>query len=282
VSNFLKNLARRSAGLPLAAECRPTPSPAFESSLEAGEGLNEITSEETHTNALEAAPARESRIVNTSAPEVQRSSPESTGTSTREITAVKARTPSAPDTTTILQPAASLEVVSAKEITPPFRGEAETSARLAGDTVAQFVTRDSELTPRAASAHAQTPPAALPPLSPAVNPPETTSRLPEEQESTWPEVTVKAIRETVHDKLELIATDHLIRPAATESTASFQFPAIASASPQPAPATPIQVRIGRVEVRGAPPVHESPTQATPKESPPLGFASYHRLRRYRY
>jgi len=277
MSNFIENLARRSAGLPLAAECRPTPSPVFQNSFEAGEGLNEITSEETLAGHVEAPPVLQSQTLNTpAAPEVQRSVPEPSRMSARETTAGKS--PSAQNTTTtVLQPAASVKgVVSEKETTPPLRTEAQTSTRLADDT--QFVTRDSELTPPTESA--QTLPAARP-LSLATNSPETTSRLPGEQESTWPEVTVKAIGEIAEDKLELIATDHLIRPAATESTISFQFPKVASAPPQPPPTMPIQVRIGRVEVRGAPPVHES-TQAIPKESPALGFVSYQRLRRYRY
>jgi hypothetical protein len=70
-----------------------------------------------------------------------------------------------------------------------------------------------------------------------------------------------------------------IRPAPAALTTSLRLAAVVPASPA-APVTPlpIHVRIGRVEVHGAPP----PSPSFPAGPPPgRGFAAYARLRTYR-
>jgi hypothetical protein len=163
-------------------------------------------------------------------------------------------------------------IVPSTEITAP-----QTDAPRANETLARpmaIAPRHSEFT--------------LPdePAPSRVDRPETETRSlpaatnPRGRQHPKPAISVKEDREGAPNGVELVTTDHVIRPAATEATVSLEFPSNISPSPQPAPQLPIQVRIGRVEVRGTPPAPE-PTRATPMETPPLGFASYHRLRRYR-
>jgi len=142
--------------------------------------------------------------------------------------------------------------------------------------------RDLEFTLRDEAAPSQRDLPEMRSLPVATNPPATTSRRPQQPESPSLQISVKEDHESAPTTVELVTTDHLIRPATNEATVSLEFPSRVSAAPtsEPAPQLPIQVRIGRVEVRGTPPAPE-PTRATRMESPPLGFASYHRLRRYR-
>ncbi|MCM3904085.1 MAG: hypothetical protein ND866_20475, partial [Pyrinomonadaceae bacterium] len=83
---------------------------------------------------------------------------------------------------------------------------------------------------------------------------------------------------THENEREQSPADQVIRPAPTESGIPLQFPKVAPAQRSPGTA-PIYVRVGRVEVRGTP--QQEPARSTPKESTALGFASYHRMRRYR-
>lgn len=74
--------------------------------------------------------------------------------------------------------------------------------------------------------------------------------------------------------------DHAIRPAVTEPGIALKFPKVTTPAQSQSPGTvPIHVRVGRVEVRGTP--QQEPARSIPKEGTPLGFASYHRMRRYR-
>jgi hypothetical protein len=276
VSNFITNLARRGAGLPLAAECCPSPAPTFESSFEASEGLSEITTEEIVDSHVEALPMSSLQTMNTSsAPEVQRSPLE------QAAPTAKPKLASTQDTTRVLQPSVSREeIVASTEIV----GKSETEVPRAKGIIARPIEvgrRDSEFKPREESAPSQVAISA-PGLSPAAgNPPAKALRRPQKQESAWSQSSVKEVHESTANRIELVAMDRQIRPAPAEPTFGLEFLRIVSASPTPpAPELPIQVRIGRVEVQGTPSVPE-PTRATPKESPPLGFASYHRLRRYR-
>jgi len=280
VSNFLQNLAKRSAGFPLAAECRPTPLANAESYVGASEGLSEVTSEQTGVSHVEAPPAAPLQTLNSSvAPQVQRALPEQGGVSSvrptvAEPRAVEPRPLSAQSPTTNPQPFESTgEVVSAKEVTPVFQAESGKGADVAESTPVD------EITSRAEPARAQTPVSARP--RPTItNPPATTSQR-EAQDSPAPGPSVLEINETTQNKLDLVVTNHSIRPAPADPPLSFQFPRVASQAPQPPATIPIEVRIGRVEVRGVPPV-QAATQSAPRESPPVGFASYNRLRRYRY
>jgi len=273
VSNFLKNLARRSAGLPLAAECRPSRAPEFEGSFEGGAGLNEVTSEQTAASHIEAPAAPALQTLNAAAPrQVQRSVAEQTGLSAAATTAFTAKPPSAHDATTVLQPSSSLEQVS-------FREQAIPLSPAASNIHEPAVSNEAELTARVKSTRVQTIMSPRRDLSPAINPPAITSAHRERQEPLSPEMSVEEQRESTPE-VKLAGADHLIRPAPTDPTLPFQFPRIATASPQPISSTPIEVRIGRVEVRGVPPLQQ-PVPATPPPSPPLGFASYHRVRRYR-
>lgn len=71
-----------------------------------------------------------------------------------------------------------------------------------------------------------------------------------------------------------------IRPAPVESPAFLQFPKVTvAATPSASSELPIEVRIGRVEVRAAPPSPSVP--AKPNPPAPAGFDSYYRIRTYR-
>ena len=276
MSNFITNLARRGAGLPLAAACGPSPARIFESSFGASEGLSEITSEEIVRSGDQTPAVISVRTTNTSsAREIQRAPLEHAGT------AANAAPPSAPTNPTIvLQPSTpSADIVSPK----PIIRNSETGVPHATEIMArptEVVSRDFEFKTREASAPSQVETSAV--ASPvASDPPATIPRLRQKQESALLQTSVKEVHATTLNRIEVVAAEHLIRPAPAEPAVSLEFPRIASAPPStPPPALPIEVRIGRVEVRGTPAVQQS-TPATRKESPALGFASYHRLRRYR-
>lgn len=276
MSNFLRNLARRSAGLPLAAECRPTPAPGFAGSFDSGVGLSEIAAEETAGSQVEAPLAGQIQTPLSSAtPQVQRSLAKRTGTSATAMAALRPNVPSAADATTAWQPFSSPEAVSTDQPASLMRADAT-----AMTAPAEIGSRDLRFNSRAASAPAQTPLSPRTDLAATIDPPATTLRHSEGNKSVWPEVSVQEPAETIEQKHGPPTSEQLIRPAATDPTLPFQFPRTATASSQPAAAAPIEVRIARVEVRGAPPV-QAPAPAAPPPSPPLGFASYNRLRRYR-
>jgi hypothetical protein len=272
VSNFLKNLARRSAGLPLAAECRPTPAPVFGGSFESGAGLSEVTTETVGSQV--EAPAAPRSFDAAAPPQVQRSVAEQNSRTSIVTAAIRPGSTPATNARTGLRPVSSLEVVSSEPSASLVR--VDTTAQPAAFEIAA---NDSAFTARAEPAHVQTVLAPRRDLSAVVNPPATTSPRREGQEPAWPETSVEEQRESAPD-VKLAVTNNSIRPALTDPTLPFQFPRIPTTSQQPVFKTPIEVRIGRVEVRGAPPV-QAPTPATPAPSAPLGFASYHRLRRYR-
>lgn len=275
MSNFITNLAKRGAGLPLAAECGPSPARAFESSFGASEGLSEITSEEIVGKSVNAPAVSSLRTMNTSsAPEIQRAPLEQAGT-----VADTAPPSVPPHPTIVLQPsAATAEIVSAK----PIVRNSETDVPRATETIApptEVVSRDFEFKPREASALSQV--ATSGPSPVASNPPATTPRHRQKQQSALLQTSIKEVHETTSNRIDVVTAEHLIRPAPVEPTVSLEFPKIASASPlTPPPALPIEVRIGRVEVRGTPTAQQS-APAMRKDSPALGFASYQRLRRYR-
>lgn len=71
----------------------------------------------------------------------------------------------------------------------------------------------------------------------------------------------------------------MIRPAAEKPSYTRFLPYAEAPAPHAAASTPIHVRIGRVEVREAAPPAPAPTR--PKQPEPMGFASYYRMRNYR-
>lgn len=274
MSNFITNLARRGAGLPLAATCGPAPARAFESSLGASAGLSEITSEETV--GVKAPAVSSVRTMNTSsAPEIQRAPLEQTGT-----VANAAPRSALPNPTIVLEPSAvTAEIVSAKTIVRNSETDVPRTTEIMARPTA-VGSRDFEFNSREGSAPSQVETSLADPSPVTGNPPATTPRR-RQQESALLQTSIKEVHETTSNRIDVVAAEHLIRPAPAEPTVSLEFPRIVSRQPStPPPALPIEVRIGRVEVRGTPPVQPS-IPATAKESPALGFASYHRLRRYR-
>ena len=71
----------------------------------------------------------------------------------------------------------------------------------------------------------------------------------------------------------------VVRPADTQSQILSEFPSVSRAIQAEQQATPVHVRIGKVEVRGTPVT--APERTAPTGNVPQGFASYQRLRRYR-
>jgi hypothetical protein len=298
VSNFIKNLAKRGAGLPLAAEARPAPpAPAFASSFAESEGLSEITSEEATARAVDSAPARtfetpQTFVTPAATPDMQPSPLEQVNTAARATPQV------ALHDTTVFRPSASIEeIVSSTERIPSRESNSETAAPRAEKSVSrsfEVVSRDSEVTVHAEGKHKRAAHLARPSSPADLNPPATVSPRLDQPESSWSETSPLDLDEPAPTTPEPAAadllirpaatenrpvlTEHLIRPAATDPTITLQFPSATAAPQSPAP---IHVRIGRVEVRGNPPVQQPPIQAPSNESPPLGFAGYQRLRRYR-
>ena len=78
------------------------------------------------------------------------------------------------------------------------------------------------------------------------------------------------------DTPDALQADHAIRPAQTERADAFQLPKVTPAPAQTPAPLPIHVRVGRIEVKG-----NAPSQPAPVNTTPIGFAAYQRLRRYR-
>lgn len=283
MSSFVNNLVKRGAGLPVSPEYFPRPSHTVETGLGSGERPLEIASEEASDFRTEVPLATRPHPINTastfSIPEVQRSS------------AMAASTPSQPfmeEPTTVFQPSSSgpdplspRSVISSsgpESLSPPSAIEIAqgTEPDLRNETL---VTRH-EFNERSAPTVAQT---VVPPRQstrvesnlPAI----TWGRREQQQGLSRPAVSAKAEDRKAQDTPELPSADQMIRPSATEPQILFHLPKTTSALPRSPATIPIHVRVGRIEVRGAPP--QEPARSTPKESTPLGFASYHRMRRYR-
>jgi hypothetical protein len=318
VSNFLKNLAKRSAGLPLSTAYSPTPAPAFETRFSSGEALDEIpvAIEETAAagpqdadTSLATPPLRSITVApRASTHEIQRAAALDTSKpsapardvapnrSTHELWSAtpldtNKASPPRPETSTVVhQSSLAPERDSIRNNTPAFQAQPDSALRPAEKALTRqsaFVSRDlhdrhdregnEHSTPtvdQTIAARHETVPGASD-LRPLISP-----GRDEGQRRLQLPVSADRIKADASGTREAPPADPAIRPARTEPANSFQFPKITLGSPPPPAPLPIQVRIGRIEVRGNAAQQASALQK-PKETTSLGFAGYQRLRRYR-
>jgi len=270
MSNFLHNLVRRGAGLPVTSIQAPAPSP-FAPEVHMPElGAIEAEPEATAESQSVARTVREAlphpavqRFVArpepppTSPPRPAQPAPPVAGGSFHD-TPSPLPTPALPSVPGREPPARPASV--AQPATPPLPAphagqDLPAPAALPGVQVDQETAQGALGLPPVL--FVQSAPAAASPVSGLVS------------------VVTEGRDRTAAAEEQLPATP-AIQPALAELSASLRFPSVAPApSPSPPTPRPIHVRIGRVEVRGAPP------PIAPSAPAPLGFAAYARVRNYR-
>lgn len=260
MSSFLLNLARRGAGLPVSAIHAPAPSP-FSPEVGAPDAgaLEADTSENVIDPApqapvFQAAPATVQRVQ--SVQPIQR-----TGEVLPRPPAIQ-RFSGAPEAS---PPAAAPQPARALAPSTPAAGAIEATVRPA-------VLPETAL---ALPPHRMLPAAALPEEPPRPAAPGLVTRATGSRDLP--------VQDPAEQPAPLLAIVPAIRPAVAESPAPLRSLRIAPAPapPSPAPQPPIHVRIGRIEVRGAPPPPPAQPRSAPAAPAPLGFAGYARIRSYR-
>jgi hypothetical protein len=254
VSNFLKNLVKRSAGLPVSA--RILPPRTFETGFRSGKTPDEVATEETTTSIHDIALAPQSIPISScfGTHDLQRA------------TVNKTSPPSpAPHTGPISVHVPSTEAGSA----PVFQIQPNSASARAVLSHGQRVNEGNELKVQQTVGILR---------ESDFGPANSRSR---DNQTQLPAPVVVNRPVSVPGKKDVAPVDHTIRPAPTRQTTSFQFPRVLSAPPQTPATLPIHVRVGRIEIKGNAPQH-APARQAPKEVAPLGFAGYQRLRRYRY
>lgn len=250
MSNFLKNLVTRSAGLPVSA--RILPPRAVETSFRSGKVLDEVATEVTTTPLAPQSIPISSRF---GTHDIQRAAAnESPASPPTHIGPVSVHFPSTEgiDSSTRITPVVQVQPDSAKSRIVSSHDQNVDEGREFEAPQTIEVLRESDFGAR--SGEAQTPLPAKVVVDRAVSLP----------------------------GIKAVATlDPVIRPAHTQQTTSFQFPRLTSAPLQTPATLPIHVRVGRIEIKGNAP-QQAPARQAPGEVTPLGFAGYQRLRRYRY
>jgi len=266
MSSFLVNLVRRGAGLPAATIQAPPSSPFGPEIRKHGDRLTEelATDNTAGQTPLRARSSDEPPFEAPThpAPSIQRRSGAEFSTSIQSVLGE----PTAAASTPPLWPRPPRQNVI------PGRREAQVSPMAPpnpmGPAVPPFQADREVITEIDTEQRLHTPSAVAQEIMPAGESAYHTS-------SVAPGLSIK-----IEEPGERQVVPPTIRPAPAESHALLPFPKTPSASsPTPASQPPIHVRIGRVEVRAAPP----PTSAPARPSPPapLGFDGYYRVRTYR-
>ena len=251
MNTFLQNLVRRSAGLPLSSTAAPLPS-HYERRVGATEPLQEVASEETAQQKTEG-------LAGFQIP----------GTSELSATATPAIRPLSDDQQ-------SLTSQSLPNPAVPFNN----SSSPVGDSASQHgePLRTISKSIESQAIEVVTRVRAVEPVLNAMSESEERSDSSSNQHIERPRVFAKAAG--AHSSIGEISTFmQPIRPADAERPIALQFPKVTAPPQLPPEPVPIHVRVGRVEVRGGPP--QAPIRSTPANQGPLGFARYHRMRRYR-
>jgi hypothetical protein len=274
VSNFLKNLAKRSAGIPLATECLPAP-PAFADGFRSGAALDEIALDDVAGLSPDTPTATPSRSINLASSrsrnEIQRAA------------TVDTDTPAPPNQEPATRVQTSLDIDSVHSVTPLSRVRPDSEPGPKSKTLDlnrglasqdREVDERSETTVHQTNATLQEMTHVESNLRPMISPAR-------EGQTLLPiQVAAKRTAAQTPGTKETSARDQAISPARTERADSLQFPKVARAPTQTTAALPIHVHVGRIEVRGNRPA-EAPVHPAPKAAQALGFAGYQRMRRYR-
>ena len=255
MSNFLHNLARRSAGLPLSTEFSPTPPPVFKTGFNSGEGIEEITSEETATAGPQAALTEPIDMVSSSLTRAPMPAPEIKPEQPTSLSAPESESGTAITPILQTQPA-SEPALMAKAAAPsvPVKAHVNAAPERSEPIDQQAMTSVRQLTPITNDLHV---------LPAAPHEPQTA-------------LGSQVFAQPTEDTPDAPQVDHAIRPARTERADAFQFPRVITTPAQTPAPLPIHVRVGRIEVKG-----NAPSQPNTVNTTPIGFAAYQRLRRYR-
>ena len=249
MNTYLQNVVRRGAGLPLPSTAAPRPSHGFERSVGTTE-LHEIATEQTAQHRTEDASSFQVAATSEFSPIVNRA---------KQPRPQGQQLPIAPSLITPddKSPSSARNTITlASEHAEPPRTIAKSFESQPIETVAKVRAVESTQI--------------------RSEPP--TNQEPTSQPNERPKVLAKAVGEAVPSSGGISIAVQTIRPADAERPTALQFPKIVS--PQlPAEPVPIHVRVGRVEVRGAP--TQTSARSTPVTQAPLGFVRYHRMRRYR-
>src|SRR5262245_41074834 len=272
MSNFLRNLARRGAGLPVTPIQASMPSPFGdfrEGSMRADQEMLAEAPQLTDTQPAAAEPSL-------STPGIQRSSATETGSPGQpsvqdSVTAFKAP-PSAPQPN-LFPFTGETQPVS---VDPPV-GESPPISHSRSDSEAMGETLEAR------GGHGTAPAGQnIEPAMPVISaPPALLTGLtapPAEVVAKRAQLGSQGLKAGPQETREPEPPAPAIRPAAAESPMPLHFPKAPITSTPPAQ-LPVLVRIGRVEVRGTEPQRQAP--ASPSENTSLGFASYYRKRNYR-
>jgi len=255
MSGFLDNLARRGAGLSMVSVRPPATLPRGAEAATPQLGAMEVTVEarpEAAVDALRPIPEASHAMLLPATPPELRAEAESHG-------AVQSSQEAAPPAVVQAVPAAGRIVAPSASESVPAREPAATSMTAVthpappSTLVRPFHPLEGEENSPASE------PKAL--SSPAAPPAVTRSIVLATERPHGPRPVVLPL---------------ILRPAAAESHVPLRILPFPAPSPRP---LPIHVRIGRVEVRGAPPA--TPNPAAPAPPPALGFGSYARVRSYR-
>jgi hypothetical protein len=275
MSNFLKNLAKRAAGVALTTECLPTPGPTFDRSLGSSETFQEVATEDSTS----VGPQAEVRFADQSP--LPTASPSPSGPDLhRSVLASSAPVSPPIDAEVAAQssrPAVEKRETISSENAPSFVETTEVRAAAktgTPDRVLEIRAQEPTLNQRDLPSVAES--VAQPQPSPIEN---VLQVYPVEQRASHEVLPTEMLFKTTDQKPErarATKSDQVIRPVPDRGI-QFQFPKAVPVTPTPAN-IPIHVRVGRVEVRGRTP--EAPRPA-PKERAAAGFAAYQRLRRYR-
>lgn len=268
MTNFLKNLAKRSAGIPLATEYFPRASPPLADDFGSGAELDENALEDaanlSPNTPLASSPSRAINLASTSINQNQ-PVPDSAGRPKQEsITPINSSSDHA-------SPNSVTHVKARPDAGPGPKGKTL-------DMQSSFQSQDRDvderietgvlqtMTVRNETTHLQSN------LRPLLSTRDAQTFVP-------PQVFAEPTEEQTPRTQEVSPPDQTIRPAPRDRPISLQFPKVADALPRTPSPLPIHVRVGRIEVRGN--AAQQTSNVMSKQPAPLGFAAYQRLRRYR-
>lgn len=250
MNGYLQNLVRRGAGLPVSSTAAPRPSHGFERSVGTTGPLLEVATEHTSEDSRSFQIAATSEFSPIVSPAIQPASQQQQSPTSPSLLKLGVPVDNSP----------AAAFTSASEQVAPLRTNANSYSQ-----PIEVVTkvRAAESAQSTGESRSDTP----------------SNQEPTRQAIERPKVFAKALGEAVPSSREILISVQSIRPAEAERPTALQFPKVAVPPQSPPEPVPIHVRVGRVEVRGAP--TQTSARSTPATQAPLGFVRYHRMRRYR-